>query len=112
MGTPSFFSEMSMALEWVGSSTGSTSLASTAVGPPPSTLPEVETMLPVDEAAMDPWDIIMQEIKDIGLDIDMDMDMKIFPSIIPAGGSECGSPTPHHGVPGAWCDTNLPSPYV
>jgi hypothetical protein len=83
---------MTMDMGWAGGS--STSEA------PPSSLPDITTTMPAgDEAELEPWDIIMQEIKDMGLDLDFDM--SISPSVIGGedGGSEYGDPPAHHGFP-------------
>ena len=94
MGTESFFSAMTMDMEWAG--TSSTTEA------PPSSLPDFKTTLAGDETELelDPWDIIMQEMKDMGLELELDFDLPISPSNInDAGGSECGAPPPQHDVP-------------
>jgi hypothetical protein len=91
MGTASFFSAMTMDMNWNG--TGSTSEV------PPSSLPDLKTVLGGDEVELEPWDIIMQEIRDMGLELDFDLSISPSNTIHAAGESEYGARPPHHGVP-------------
>jgi hypothetical protein len=92
MGTASFFSAMTMDMNWNG--TGSTSEV------PPSSLPDLKTVLGGDEVELEPWDIIMQEIRDMGMELDFELSISPSNIIHAAGESEYGAPPPpHHGVP-------------
>ncbi|CAM0946430.1 unnamed protein product [Alopecurus aequalis] len=101
MGTASFFSAMTMDMEWAG-----TSSTTEASAPPASSLPDFKTMLACDDAELEPWDIIMQEIRDMGLELDLDL--SVSPSTIHEGG---GSES-HQEVPAYGCDTDFLSQFV